>query len=212
MPLIPGDYVTGHWVGLMPTDLLWEKPYDKPFHPRLPGYIAPTFSWASINSPIKWTLYADSKGTKPLASVVNAECKSLHGDPCLQVSSGYLTIDGPMIVALYSFLPDELRWSSYRLTVGGWMEDGVNGRDPLRFEADYALQTLDKYHVKDGEQLTLVAIAEITFGSSSGLTYFLVLKQIATSPDEYWRIGLLKMHYSSKELLKDAEREILKIV
>jgi len=188
-PIITGNYLAGHWEAAMPLDLLWhnstsarlQKPIGSKgeFTGRPAKYIAPTWSWASINSTVSWDDGLDPhkySKLRPIAKVVEANCQPEYNDPYLQISNGYLILRAPFLEAIYSRLPNLLECDSFSCH---------------KFIPDYELRVEDRHHLSDGEKLLLVVIAQNqTFGREEQC---LVLKHVpGTTADEHWRIGICK--------------------
>jgi hypothetical protein len=194
----------------MPRDLLWQRRDPKGLTPRPREFIAPTWSWPSLNGPVlPWDVI--KRARKVVARVMDIQCTPLHSDSYLQVSSGYLIIEAPAIEAEYLYERDADPQEQHCLKPGG-----TSPSHP--FNADYALEVEDKHHVKNGEKLWLLAIAG---DFSNNRDWCLVLKPIDPACDEHWRIGLfhptaygltLTQFEEFEKMFENADRKIMKIV
>jgi Heterokaryon incompatibility protein (HET) len=91
----PGKYIAGLWEANAIGHLCWAATTPSR---DLPHYRAPTWSWASVDTPIEYpmnqrdyTLWDLSKWTW-CANLVSAACQPSTADPYGQVSSGYIEI------------------------------------------------------------------------------------------------------------------------
>lgn len=96
------DYYAGLWSKNMPQALLW-SPYEEETFPHVPHvarrpdtYRAPTWSWASIESPISHFICRETVNKKPYAEFKNVQLEYKSADPYGQVVGGHLIIEGPL--------------------------------------------------------------------------------------------------------------------
>jgi hypothetical protein len=97
-----GDYHAGLWFNNLPQALLW-SPYEEETFPNplykaiLPvAYRAPSWSWASVESPISHFICRQSLRKNIHAQVLDINT-TLHGvDRYGQVKAGYIRIRGPL--------------------------------------------------------------------------------------------------------------------
>jgi hypothetical protein len=101
-----GDYLAGLWREEMPYNLLWhvadsEVVKGKPvgITIRQQTYRAPSWSWASVDGCIKYTLFSRSEKGGYLAEVMNAKVTPLHKDPFGQIAEGFVLLVGYLIKA-----------------------------------------------------------------------------------------------------------------
>ncbi|KAH7395486.1 heterokaryon incompatibility protein-domain-containing protein, partial [Cadophora sp. MPI-SDFR-AT-0126] len=99
---IQDEYYAGLWKHDMPRALLW-SPYEEETLPNAPHksslppiYRAPSWSWASIDSPISCFLCRERLPNPPIAEVLNMSTTLVGQDVYGQVSAGTLTIRGPL--------------------------------------------------------------------------------------------------------------------
>jgi serine/threonine protein kinase len=90
-------YLAGLWAEhLLPTGLLWSRGFATTPLPR-PQYRAPSWSWASIDSPVVWSKSLPEGDVGPEAEIIRYHI-SLSSDisPFGGVSGGYVEIKGPL--------------------------------------------------------------------------------------------------------------------
>jgi hypothetical protein len=99
------SYHAGLWEVNLPQALLW-SPYEEETFPdpqhkstRPAEYRAPSWSWASVESPISNFLCKQTLGRKTYAEIVSVVTTLQGPDPYGQVKDGYLTIKAPFIRA-----------------------------------------------------------------------------------------------------------------
>ena len=96
------QYLAGMWQGILLESLHWTAlPYGSKFMARRPSqYRAPTWSWASIESPIRHVetdFYKTEHSPKMMAKIIEVQCTPAGRDPRGCVSGGYLRIEGPTL-------------------------------------------------------------------------------------------------------------------
>jgi serine/threonine protein kinase len=91
-------YLAGLWVeDILPTGLLWSRDFATIPLTR-PQYRAPSWSWASIDSPVSWSKSLPEENVVSEAEILYYKI-SLHSSilsPFGAVSSGYIEIKGPL--------------------------------------------------------------------------------------------------------------------
>ncbi|RTE78952.1 hypothetical protein BHE90_006561 [Fusarium euwallaceae] len=119
-------YLAGLWSDSLQFDLLWISKDamvpGKALNARPDGWRAPTWSWASIDAPIKFPLKDHTK-VQIHFKVLEAYCKPATDDEMGQVSKGSLTIEAPAVlgevVASMDQRPElKMRDTTYSLTGG----------------------------------------------------------------------------------------------
>lgn len=209
-PILTGNYLAEHWKAAMPLNLLWHNVtsavLQKRFDPkgRLSGrpaeYIAPTWSWASMNSAVSWGFGHDPYNLskwRPVAKVVEASCQpQYNNNPFLQISNGYLILRAPFLEAIYSRLQSYLvrpARTNIEYIIPEEVEIKCKAFSRNKFIPDYDLHVEGQYHLSHGEKLYLVVMAQNqTLGREEQC---LVLKHVSgTTADEYWRIGICRGH------------------
>jgi hypothetical protein len=75
-PLVKAEYLAGLWICWLPTHLLWRVVGGSGSGSEQSNWRAPTWSWLSMNSPVKMDV-GDSKHFKALATVENYAIKAV---------------------------------------------------------------------------------------------------------------------------------------
>lgn len=201
-------YLTGLWKGNIAKDLLWSlDPDSHPAQSVTSGYRAPSWSWASIDTPVNfWSATGDFQ---PCVHIVDARCTPLGADPTGEVAAGYLTVIGQIMEATVCL------WSDYKDdTYSAHRVDIVDTKGPVGAEmtADAPLKILN-ISAPDRELITTVkrAISRETIpvgqavkndqrcrvwilltGEGSGNWYGLVLAESENHSGCYERVGITK--------------------
>lgn len=209
------EYLAGIWRSLLIESLHWY-----PVSQSLRGvmarrpfkYRAPTWSWASVEAPIRHTdegFHKTKHSTTCIAEVIDASVTLVGVDPRGRVSDGYLRIQGPMREVQVSAIgiceregsqTEELKKTAARispdaidpsLSYRGRMEDLVtyatlqsdNLEDRCYLDIPLALCRSEPAEVVVGQRLTCLMI-------SSSVT--MVLKAVPETPGSYTRVGLFR--------------------
>ena len=86
------EYMAGLWKGDIIRGLLWAKNGSNPrLLQTLPAYLAPSWSWASVDGPV---FYPPIKITPESPSLVDVKVTVTGLDPLGEVTSGYLLLRG----------------------------------------------------------------------------------------------------------------------
>ncbi|KAH8822012.1 hypothetical protein F5884DRAFT_746295 [Xylogone sp. PMI_703] len=102
-------YFAGLWKEqLLPTGLLWSRDFATIPLPR-PRYRAPSWSWASIDSPVIWSKSLPEEGDTCLeAKIIRCHIfLSSSLSPFGAVSDGYITINGPLQRVMVSLVDSD---------------------------------------------------------------------------------------------------------
>ncbi|KAH8706255.1 heterokaryon incompatibility protein-domain-containing protein [Ilyonectria robusta] len=94
---IGSDYAAGLWTDNIHLDLLWRSRGPRERRPQT-EFIAPSFSWASIDGEVDY--YCFRNGKKPyhkISSVVSVETSANPEAPLGRVRGGSLTISAPLV-------------------------------------------------------------------------------------------------------------------
>lgn len=99
--VIKADYMAGMWAEDLLYQLLWKRDKTWPRAPEVLEYIAPTWSWASAQGGVTFTVSGHtcprSKEKTDLAKVVSHDLKRASLDPFGALTGGWLTISAPLI-------------------------------------------------------------------------------------------------------------------
>ncbi|KAH7116957.1 heterokaryon incompatibility protein-domain-containing protein [Dendryphion nanum] len=107
MQHLQDEYLAGLWRQNLIVALLWTT-CDKRAATKISSYLAPSWSWASVNTPVS-TSHIHNQYSLPLATLVDAKCVPLGADPTGQIASGYIIIKGrlaPVLLPLQLHLED----------------------------------------------------------------------------------------------------------
>ena len=177
---IQDKYYAGLWRHDMPRALLW-SPYEEETLPNAPHksglppiYRAPSWSWASIESPISCFLCRERLPIPPIAEVLDVGTTLVGEDVYGQVTAGKLTIRGPMrravVVAKSDIWPEQPL-----LILDGWME------------GDITHGVFDLEWVDEGKEVWCLQITA---------AYGLMLVTIDGQEDILSRIGLFHLRHT----------------
>ncbi|PVH77498.1 HET-domain-containing protein [Cadophora sp. DSE1049] len=127
---IQDEYYAGLWRHDMPRALLW-SPYEEetlpnaPHKSRLPPiYRAPSWSWASIDSPISCFLCRERLPNPPIVEILDVSTMLVGQDVYGQVREGTLVIRGPLRRAVVGRKSDV--WPEQPLIkLDGWVEGDI---------------------------------------------------------------------------------------
>ena len=109
--IVDDIYVAGMWRRGLPCDLLWYRKgsYGKPNStiPTFNAYIAPSWSWASINLPIdNWSLHSSTI----LFEIVDVRLQHATEDVMGRVTGGWLKLRGHLKSMSLNLDQDEEEW------------------------------------------------------------------------------------------------------
>jgi Heterokaryon incompatibility protein (HET) len=121
--MVESEYLAGLWQSNLVEDLLWSSApdlQDPDLASPLSDYRAPTWSWASVDTQIRYEdqdiRHADTH--QYLASITNAECEVASASyPLGEVLSGSINVHGPMLPGTL-IAPETLEFY-YKLRIGG---------------------------------------------------------------------------------------------
>lgn len=124
------EYAAGLWTEFIDHELLWRRASDIDCT-VVPGggYVAPTWSWASVDGEVDYYCFRNSKAPYARSAVVEeVKTKSSPHAPFGRVEGGHLTIHGPVVPVLIR-----------RIAPDGWVKARF-GSLTLEFRADSALE------------------------------------------------------------------------
>lgn len=119
-PLFLGLYISGLWTGeTLPRTLLWQASATEPYIP-CPDYTAPSWSWASLNSPIRFSsMYMDHTHEWYHTDILELHNALVEDSlPYGRVSGGSLTLR--VHIRQGEFLSGHhIRWTHHVASAGG---------------------------------------------------------------------------------------------
>ena len=166
-------FLAGLWRGTLLADLFWEPEFRRKSSARPANPAIPTWSWASVSSPVQWHARFRPGSLEPLASTrivdVAVECR---GSPYLgRYSRAQLVLRGPLIrTALRALETSEFQAPGDRdpLEIGGAMR-------VHQFTADYVHSAAaGPDHISGDAEVFILPIAIQNAGAH--LTYGLALR------------------------------------
>jgi hypothetical protein len=88
-------YLAGLWLEGLWYTLSWYR-HERERTERPKDYIAPSWSWASINAGVNWLIQLPSTYIKRRVEILEAVVEHV-GDPFGQVSHGWISVTGPLV-------------------------------------------------------------------------------------------------------------------
>jgi hypothetical protein len=165
----PSDiYLAGLWKSSLLKDLLWHASADLLERPQ--QWRAPSWSWASINSPISY----DMGEAVTWIQVLEASCSSIGPDPYGELSAGFLRLKAPLF-------PGHLRYDISKNESGLWRYTiEMDDFERRSLKADYVLSSPGKHHVPPDTSVRLL-IAAHTEGSRGNREFHGIVMRILKS-------------------------------
>ena len=218
LPKEPGTYLAGLWSNYLDTGLQWTRPIlsggsriSSPLVSKPSSYLAPSWSWASINAAAQYT--APREPIQGI-SIIHAACTPDGLDPMGTVKDGKLVLSGPVIpfklmatIALPEFAADTEQSCILR---------DYTGRDvSANYVPDYAFSREDMWVNGLGTRDSLDV-----YGLVMSPDFVMVLRRLSTDgEDVYERIGSLnylegcfECYEQPKEGAQDSLRKELTII
>jgi hypothetical protein len=97
------QYLAGLWRTDVVNGLCWYRQRtDEPPSRRPAEYLAPTWSWASVNSHVRWSHWY-IKSSESDIEIIDAKCTQSMNSSTGAVQDGSLNISGPLIQGQYSY-------------------------------------------------------------------------------------------------------------
>lgn len=195
------DYLAGLWSGSLLQDLLWTCSGSWPANQApqnhkeklLRPFNLPTWSWASLQSPIWY--HQLEYNVNPKATVVDARCSYVEGNMFGVLEHSRLVLRGRALPCTLEWVKDEVRDRPCGLFY-------LNGNTRVCLSLHVYNVKMD--HDQDGYQndpsLQEVHILEILTGTRSfspdRVWKFLILRREGQDENMYTRAGVLTLHYS----------------
>jgi hypothetical protein len=169
---IQADYLAGLWNTDSPLQLMWRVPVtSEPQAARVPVFVAPTWSWASIHGAIDIEeQISNSLVSSFMIDILEVNIVLKTGDKFGDILSG-------------------------KLKLRGWLRSfELHGSDTnywyFKYQGDYARIFCDNKQVEnEGEWCCLPILGRRTEGSA-GKSFGLMLDSTGSSPYEYRRVGI----------------------
>ncbi|KAI0193530.1 heterokaryon incompatibility protein-domain-containing protein [Xylaria flabelliformis] len=181
-----GDkYVAGLWEGEMLLGLTWSAGGLLQERPR--EWVAPTWSWASIDSVVWWSAKFLQVAQGFLTSM-KADCVLAGPDPTGRLSSASLTVRGPMATGVLLWEDTDAR--NDRMFSVQFGPRKITGC----FLPDYTLHTsTDERLVPNASEVRWLAVLDVLLPIESQHEYAgLILRESWRDPQMFERIGILR--------------------
>ena len=200
------DYLAGLWRPELLTELLWKKVPEEfievPHRTHPSGYIAPSWSWASIDGPFDYTRveYYESDRLGVYAKIIEAKTFP-YGDDYGPVSGGFLTLRGSLCYVELAFSPQD---SAYHFRLN-WMASVIQGLSLPHKRSIVKLDNVWLTHLSPSTTYSFYFIPMLS--RSTGSERFdsalagLLLEKTASGVHQYRRSGMLELHGLDKEAL-----------
>jgi len=194
------------WSNYLSVGLLWCRPYENhDLVPKPPTYIAPSWSWASVNSAV---IYGNGREKIRNVSIQKACCTPAGLDPTGAVTDGYLLLSGPT-------LNITLQRAKSSLSENKKSKEYYNLRDYA--DRDMSANYVPDYLLEPGEMCGPMRLN--VYGLILSPDFVMVLKK-SLDQDLYERIGVLNFHIRKNsgaydqpdDWARDAQETALKII
>lgn len=224
-PLGLGSYLAGLWTEELALSLIWRPATSKEDgRPAGTPYIAPTWSWASINGPVFFSCSDDlrigdeDRSQTSFVIIEEAKCTPATLDPTGKVSAGYLRVTALIVPAILHY-----KHLSY---VFDFPTEGVQWRISCPQFEKYLLFAPDadpfwglSMEPKPVGTMDLLLILW-SMSLSDNLSYVMVVRESPSIPGAYERMGMKHMECkhsaigepNTEQLFSDSEERTITIV
>jgi len=187
------DYVAGIWLHDLKRSLGWTLQDDVTSCPST--YRAPSFSWASIDSPIFMATAADP--LPGIVSVVSWDVKLKGQDPFGEIKHASLTVSGFVHAATITHQPEGFEGFAYRVTIANKTAVLEEDTHLVKFQTkDLAgrgcwsvRRSQEEVKYSHGECDPSVTVRALCLGAGKTAAQFLVLGLCPDDPRMLERIG-----------------------
>jgi hypothetical protein len=100
-PILHDSYLAGLWRRHLAGDLLWRCNY--PYESKPKRYLAPSWSWASINDPIEHKFFFGTREEDTLIKIKSAEVELETANVFGQVKGGSICLEGKLFRMKHDF-------------------------------------------------------------------------------------------------------------
>jgi hypothetical protein len=160
-------YLAGHWLDGLEWSLLWLRTSSNSHLSLRPStYVAPSWSWATVDDSVHWRLSIRYPDTPPRFSIEAASTTLAGIDPFGRVNSGSLKVTGKLLRGRLEIRNDVACVTD-------------NDRHPI------GIASLDYWETPGPVSLLLL------FTPPDGTRFYMLLSVIGLTQGEYRRIGLL---------------------
>jgi hypothetical protein len=203
-------YYAGLWKNTLLRDLLW---YSGSPSKRPAAWRAPTWSWASVATQVRWKDSKDEyyRYLKSSAIVEKVRTQPVGEDAFGELQSAELTLRGLCVAAsLAKNKHKNKNTATYSLSILG--QDWHTGRSwfSIHLFPDYEYGTKGQYFIEDDTLVRIMRIASVSKGNSTATSLAcLVFRCIDERRQIYERIGLTRINISNKHR---SERDVFEQV
>lgn len=182
------DYYAGLWKRNLPQALLW-SPYEEETFPNAPhraslpsSYRAPSWSWASVESPISNFLCRQTLGSKTHAEITSIKTTLKGPDPYGRVKFGYLNIKAPFLEATVGAPSSRWPYQPNILPLDSFSQFSLGVAKPTEEESKLGHAIFDLEWLQPGSRIWLLQITDI---------YGLILRPVNRNNNEIFsRVGV----------------------
>ena len=184
---LSANYYAGLWQGFLQTGLLWKVTGRGG---RSEPWRAPSWSWASADTPVRYFLKDEEEELLEQCQVVDISCSSAASDPMAQLTAGYIVLRGLLFTS-------KVRHQAGRLFHGDVINFDFMHNRSGRPSADYDMTVPGPGYIAEGMPLSCFFVGK---GSRWKQNFVLVLKPVAVehgvdaaSVETYKRVGVIEV-------------------
>jgi hypothetical protein len=109
-----GRYLAGLWESTLVIDMTWAvgnntKPMSAPLMCKLDGYIAPSWSWASVQNRVSYTNTTEASYDISHCNIISVSIDTKTSDPMAQVNNGSIILRGKPSTSRWAQVPHYFR-------------------------------------------------------------------------------------------------------
>jgi len=203
-PEMAGDgYLAGLWRQHLPYHMLWSRRKDGGLHTEPITYIAPSWSWASVQAPVTLHPVTDGANEEILINILEAETYPSGEDATGSVFGGYIKLRGFLRDAEFAVWPTDY-FEGYRNhgNIMDRMRLSMEPRGPPANIIVWADET-DKIAPEKPEQnrnkVSCLPVQVWQNDKGDRCTEGLILEQLEFDPSLFKRMGKFKIAVGAKD-------------
>lgn len=202
-PEMNGDvYLAGLWRRHLPYHMLWSRRKEGGLGTEPMIYIAPSWSWASVQAPVTLQPVTDGVNEEILVEILEAETYTLGEDVTGSVFGGYIKLRGFLRRAECAVWPRRRRYADRSI-----MDRTKLAMTPSGGPAEIIVwpDETDMFGAQDDMRETVYCLPIQMWQNDKGdrCTEGLILKQMDFDPNAFKRMGKFKISVGAK----DGQRE-----
>jgi hypothetical protein len=194
--LLADDYLAGLWKRQLPYHLLWSRRQDGGLKTEPMIYIAPSWSWASVQAPVTLHPVTDGQSEDILIDVIDTETYVDGKDVTGTVFGGYIKLKGYLRPAECAV------WFNHKSPFGTERRKTCLAMEPGGKPADIVVwpDEIDKFGPENCSRMDVLCLPVHIWRNASGdrCTEGLILEKFDFDQDAFKRIGKFKIGASSK--------------